>query len=118
MSGTSPDFSAWIGRTETVHDSLSAEHARLAAATLDSEVTSVTAGSLLPPLWHWFYFLPHAPQSALDVDGHPHRGGFLPPIPYPRRMFAGSRMQFHRADRKSTRLNSSHLDLSRMPSSA
>lgn len=97
MSGTSPDFSAWIGRTETVHDSLSAEHARLAAATLDSEVTSVTAGSLLPPLWHWFYFLPHAPQSALDVDGHPHRGGFLPPIPYPRRMFAGSRMQFHRA---------------------
>ncbi len=89
------DFSAWIGRTETVHDGLSPEHASRAAATFDDEVTDIRAGSLVPPLWQWFYFLPHAPQSSLDGDGHPLRGGFLPPIPYPRRMFAGSRMQFH-----------------------
>lgn len=96
MTDSPSDFSAWIGRTDTVHDSMSTEQAHFAAATLDREVTSVLAGSLLPPLWHWFYFLPHPPQSALDVDGHPQRGGFLPPIPYPRRMFAGSRMVFHR----------------------
>ena len=96
MTETLPDFRAWIGRTETVHDGLSAEQARRAAATFDDVVTGTDAGSLLPPLWQWFYFLPHAAQAALDVDGHPQRGGFLPPIPFPRRMFAGSRMTFHR----------------------
>jgi 3-methylfumaryl-CoA hydratase len=57
--------------------------------------TPFANGSALPPLWHWFYFLPRAPQALLDVDGHPQRGGFMPPIPYPRRMFAGARMRFH-----------------------
>lgn len=97
MTDAVPDFRAWIGRTEVVHDSLSPEQSRRAAATLDDELTAVDAGSALPPLWQWFYFLPHALQSGLDVDGHPQRGGFLPPIPFPRRMFAGSRMRFHRA---------------------
>lgn len=96
MSENAQDFREWIGRTETVYDGLSPEQARRASATFDDEVTSVDSGSPLPPLWQWFYFLPHALQSALDVDGHPQRGGFLPPIPFPRRMFAGSRMQFHR----------------------
>ncbi len=96
MNETVPDFREWIGRTETVHDGLSPEQARRAAATFDDAVTDVAAGSPLPPLWQWFYFLPNALQSALDVDGHPQRGGFLPPIPFPRRMFAGSRMTFHR----------------------
>ena len=95
MSDAMPDFREWVGRTETVEDGLSPEHARRAAATFDDAVTGVGAGNPLPPLWQWFYFLPFAAQSALDVDGHPQRGGFLPPIPYPRRMFAGSRMTFH-----------------------
>jgi 3-methylfumaryl-CoA hydratase len=95
MSEPLPDFSTWIGRTETVHDGLSPEQARSAAVTFDQEVTGIEAGSPLPPLWHWFYFLPRARQSALDHDGHPQRGGFLPPIPFPRRMFAGSRLRFH-----------------------
>jgi len=95
MTESVPDFREWIGRTETVHDGLSPEQARRVAATLDDEVTSVDAGRPLPPLWQWCYFLPLTRQSMLDVDGHPQRGGFLPPIPFPRRMFAGSRMQFH-----------------------
>lgn len=95
MTETQLDFSAWIGRTETVHDGMSPEQARNAAATFDQEVTAINVRSPLPPLWQWFYFLTRAPQAALDVDGHPRRGGFLPPIPFPRRMFAGSRMQFH-----------------------
>jgi 3-methylfumaryl-CoA hydratase len=95
MIAPPPDFTEWIGRSETVHDGLCPEQARRVAATLDDRVTSIDIGSPLPPLWQWCYFLPHAWQSTLDVDGHPQRGGFLPPIPFPRRMFAGSRMQFH-----------------------
>jgi len=102
MTESAPDFREWIGRTETVHDGLSAEQARRTAATLDDVVTSVTPESPLPPLWQWCYFLAAVPQSALDGDGHPQRGGFLPPIPFPRRMFAGSRMQFHQPLRLGT----------------
>ncbi|MFZ4534810.1 acyl-CoA dehydrogenase [Propionivibrio sp.] len=96
MTDTTTDFSQWIGRREITEDDLSLTPALAAAATLDDTVTHFGKGSALPPLWHWFYFLPRAPQTQLDVDGHPQRGGFMPPIPYPRRMFAGARMRFHR----------------------
>lgn len=94
MNETNPDPREWIGRSESVHDNLSPEQAQRAATLFDIDATSITAGSRLPPLWHWFYFPPLAPQSLLDTDGHPQRGGFLPPVPLPRRMFAGSRLQF------------------------
>jgi 3-methylfumaryl-CoA hydratase len=45
-------------------------------------------------LWHWLYFLPLARQSEIGPDGHPRRGGFLPPVPLPRRMWAGSQFEF------------------------
>jgi 3-methylfumaryl-CoA hydratase len=48
----------------------------------------------VPPLWHWLYFLPQARQSQIGPDGHPVRGGFLPPVPLPRRMWAGGRLQW------------------------
>ncbi len=90
------DYSAWIGRTEEVHDPLCTVQAQAAQAMLDEAGPPLTEGDALPLPWHWFHFLPRAPQAALDTDGHPQRGGFLPPIPYPRRMFAGARMQLHR----------------------
>jgi 3-methylfumaryl-CoA hydratase len=90
-----PDFSAWIGRTEQVEDPLAVVQAQAAHAMLDESGPQVAAGDELPLPWHWFHFLPRAPQSMLDVDGHPQRGGFLPPIPYPRRMFAGARLTVH-----------------------
>ncbi len=96
MTDVTTDFGAWIGRTETTEDPLAVTQARAAAAMFDDEGATFDDGSPLPPLWHWFYFLPRAPQSKLDVDGHPQRGGFLPPIPYPRRMFAGSTLRFLR----------------------
>jgi 3-methylfumaryl-CoA hydratase len=40
------------------------------------------------------YFLSMGPLSDTGPDGHPKRGGFLPPVPLPRRMWAGSRMEF------------------------
>jgi 3-methylfumaryl-CoA hydratase len=90
------DFKAWIGRTEQVHDPLCPVQAHAAQATLDEGGPDLTDGQPLPLPWHWFHFLSPAPQDALDADGHPRRGGFLPPIPYPRRMFAGGRLRVHR----------------------
>lgn len=96
MTEDSTDFSQWIGRSDLSEDDMSPMPALAASATLDDGATQISRGGALPPLWHWFYFLPKAPQNRIDVDGHPQRGGFLPPIPYPRRMFAGARLRFHR----------------------
>ena len=90
------DFKGWIGRTETTTDPLGCVQAQAAQAMLDEPGPALGEGDPLPPLWHWFHFLPRAPQAGLDDDGHPRRGGFLPPIPYPRRMFAGARLKMHR----------------------
>jgi 3-methylfumaryl-CoA hydratase len=91
-----PDFGSWIGRTETTDDPMCTTQARAAAAMFDEGERALDTGAPLPALWHWFYFLPRAAQAQLDDDGHPKRGSFLPPIPYPRRMFAGSTLRFHR----------------------
>ena len=89
-------FQQWIGRRERQLDDLDPWRARAAAAMLDCEALDLRPGAPLPPLWQWFYFLATVPQSSLSLDGHPQRGGFMPPIELPRRMFAGSRMTFHR----------------------
>jgi 3-methylfumaryl-CoA hydratase len=65
-----------------------------AAATFDDPILTHAGVDAIPPLWHWFYFLPRAAQSRLSADGHPERGSFMPPVPLPRRMFAGSRVSF------------------------
>jgi 3-methylfumaryl-CoA hydratase len=95
MIDATDQYVSWIGKTETVEDDIALAPALAAAATLDDSVTPLGHGRALPPLWHWFYFLPKAPQSRLGADGHPERGGFMPPIPFPRRMFAGARLRFH-----------------------
>jgi 3-methylfumaryl-CoA hydratase len=64
------------------------------AATLRNEEREWQIGEALPPLWHWTYFLATAAQNRLGPDGHPARGGFLPPVPLPRRMWAGSQLEF------------------------
>ena len=89
-------YRAWVGRTERVEEDLCSAPARAAAATLDAAEIQTGRGAPLPPLWHWFYFLATAPQSRLDVDGHPERSGFMPPVPLPRRMFAGARLRILR----------------------
>lgn len=81
----------WIGRSETVEDVASAAPLAGLAALLDRAEPWL---SVMPPLAHWLYFLTHARQSEIDVDGHPRRGGFLPPIDLPRRMWAGGRLTF------------------------
>ena len=89
-----PDFNQWIGRTESRQDEVTAAPVRALSATLDRDDPEPKPGDALPPLWHWLYFLPHDRASELAEDGHAKRGGFLPPVPLPRRMWAGSRLEF------------------------
>jgi 3-methylfumaryl-CoA hydratase len=84
----------WVGRSETAHDVLTPTPCAALAATLDRDPARPAAGTALPPLWHWLYFLPLALQAEIGPDGHARRGGFLPPVPLPRRMWAGSRLEF------------------------
>jgi 3-methylfumaryl-CoA hydratase len=87
-------LSDWIGRSQTLHDSITAAPVRGLDATLDHPATDVAPGMPLHPLWHWLYFLPQHRQSEIGPDGHAKRGGFLPPVPLPRRMWAGSQFEF------------------------
>ena len=105
----------WTGRQEQQRDFLAQAPLDALAATLDREDGGYPAGVTVPPLWHWLYFLPAARQSLIDTDGHPQRGGFLPPVSLPRRMWAGGRLQFHgdlrvgvEVERLSTILDVSH----------
>lgn len=89
-----PDFMLWVGRTEDVDDIVTIDKVKSLRATLDYPDLDVNEGDPLPPLWHWIFTNPVAPKSKLGRDGHPAKGGFLPPVPLPRRMWAGSRVTF------------------------
>ncbi|QRX83495.1 MaoC family dehydratase N-terminal domain-containing protein [Glaciimonas sp. PAMC28666] len=87
----------WVGKTETHHDVINASAASALAATLDHQQSTLAAPNgpkALRPLWHWIYFWAVCGQSDVGSDGHPQRGGFLPPVPLPRRMWAGGRLTF------------------------
>ena len=88
------EWSHWIGRSETTRDTVTETPVKALNATLDHEPLDVRAGQPLFPLWHWLYFLPLHRQSEIGDDGHARRGGFLPPVPLPRRMWAGSQFEF------------------------
>jgi len=85
----------WQGKSEIFEDLITPAPLRALSATLDREDPLPINGTAVPPLWHWLYFLPHYRQSEIGPDGHGLRGGFLPPVPLPRRMWAGGRLQWH-----------------------
>ena len=89
-----PDLKDWIGRSESAGDLIAPTPCAAMSATLDREGLRPPPGTPLPPLWHWLYFLPLARESEIGADGHPERGGFLPPVALPRRMWAGGRLRF------------------------
>ena len=98
------DLTAWIGRTETAADTVTPTPVRRAAPPRSTTRSHRSpAGTPLPPLWHWLYFLPLHRQSEIGPDGHAKRGGFLPPVPLPRRMWAGSQFEFRVADARRRR---------------
>ena len=86
---------SWVGRSESRTDLVGAAPLAALSATLDRDDAEPLPGSAVPPLGHWLFFLPVARQSEIGEDGHPRRGGFLPPVPLPRRMWAGGRLEFH-----------------------
>lgn len=89
------DLSRWIGRTQTqlgyvpqvVAQTIHATLARPGLACPDN-------GDVMPPLWHWYAFPPTVGMEELAADGHPALGGFLPPVPYERRMWASGSLSF------------------------
>ena len=94
MSDELDKLRQWVGRTESMSDTITAWPVAALAATLDRNDPAPQSGDELPPGWHWLYFLETKPASELGNDGHPKRGGFLPPVPLPRRMWAGGRIEF------------------------
>lgn len=87
------EYEAWVGREESSDARIDAHAVQAMAATLDLP-QAPAEGDPLPPGWQWLFFNPAARRSGLGVDGHPARGGFLPPIELPRRMWAGSRVRY------------------------
>lgn len=85
----------WQGQSEVLDDLITPAPVRALSATLDRDDPLPQAGTELPPLWHWLFFLPHHRQSDIGPDGHAKRGGFLPPVPLPRRMWAGGRLHWY-----------------------
>src|SRR5688500_14042709 len=94
IATSAADLSGWVGRSETLHDQIDAAPLRGLSATLDRDDPAPRAGTAVPPLWHWLYFLPQHLQREIGADGHAKRGGFLPPVPLPRRMWAGGRLRW------------------------
>jgi 3-methylfumaryl-CoA hydratase len=84
----------WIGRSSQASDIVTAQLVKGLRATLFQEVGEPKAGDAAPWTVHWCLAQPVFPMSALSQDGHPTRGGFLPPVPLPRRMWAGGELEF------------------------
>lgn len=85
----------WIGREDVGVDIVSEDLARKYHATFDYPGEAPKTGEMVPRLIHFCLAQPAAPTSGLGPDGHPARGGFLPPVPLPRRMWAGGAFSFH-----------------------
>jgi 3-methylfumaryl-CoA hydratase len=86
---------SWIGRTSLQHDLLVPDRVAGLGATLDWDDPPPVEGDAAPPGAHWLYFWPQAPSRELGPDGHAQPGGFVPPVPLARRMWAGGRLVWH-----------------------
>lgn len=90
------DLKAHVGRRETATDTVTAAPAELLRLTFGRDEPPLRPGDPLPPGWQCLYFLPRFTLDALRPDGSPRDTGVIPPMPLPRRMFAGERFHFHR----------------------
>ena len=84
----------WIGRTDEASDIVTAQLVKGLRATLFLDIGKPQPGDIAPFTAHWCLAQPVAPADQLGEDGHPARGGFLPPVPLPRRMWAGGQLEF------------------------
>ena len=89
------ELSAWVGRSQTTHDEITAFPLIALAASLGRDDPPAAVGTAVPPLWHWLYFLPVYRPDQMRHDGHAQGGEFMPPIPLPRRVWAGSKFSWN-----------------------
>jgi 3-methylfumaryl-CoA hydratase len=95
--GAAVDPRDWIGRTTEAEGRLAPEVAAMLAGALAHPAApepAVDAGAPMPWLWHWAAFPEHVALADLGPEGHARLGAFMPPVPYPRRMWAGGRLRF------------------------
>jgi len=88
------DLKVWNGKQEVRFDEVTATPVRTMSATFDRQPPDELTDYTLPALWHWLYFLSATAASELAADGHAKKGGFLPPVPLSRRMWAGGQLEF------------------------
>jgi 3-methylfumaryl-CoA hydratase len=98
------DLSQWIGRAQTAVDWITPSRVAAWHATLDHVAETPRDGDAAPLGFHWTLAPQLARESDLGTDGHPRRGGFLPPIALPRRLWAGSRVAFQQPLRVGDRV--------------
>ncbi|HET9490173.1 MAG TPA: MaoC family dehydratase N-terminal domain-containing protein [Methylomirabilota bacterium] len=91
------DLKSHIGRTLTATDVLHPGPANLLRLAFGRPEPELREGDPLPPAWLALYFLPRFATAELRPDGSPRDTGVIPPMPLPRRMFAGERVRLHRA---------------------
>ena len=85
------NFASWIGCSREAEDEITRPAlARIAAMLGDPR--RFAPGDTVPAHWYAMFFPELAPPAGLGPDGHPAKGEFLPPVPLPRRMFAGRRV--------------------------
>lgn len=89
----STKYEDWVGKEDVIEEQIALWPVQALAATLN-HADKFAEGDPLPPGWQWLFFNPVVLRSGLGSDGHPARGGFLPPIELPRRMWAGSRVRY------------------------
>jgi 3-methylfumaryl-CoA hydratase len=85
---------SWIGREDEASEVVTPDLVRKFRATFDLPGGDSAPGDPAPRLIHFCLAQPAVPQDELGSDGHPARGGFLPPVPLSRRMWAGSELSF------------------------
>ncbi len=93
-------LASWIGRTTTANDMVTSAMLDGFLALLDHEIPPVRAGAAAPQGIHWLCATPRVRARDIGADGHPHLGLLLPPIDLPRRMWAGSDIEFVRPIRQ------------------
>jgi len=83
----------WVGRSESAEDEISIERVRAFRATIGGDLSVPQKGDPAPLAFHWCLAPRLSTLAEADIDGHPKRGDFLPPVPLPRRMWAGGELE-------------------------
>ena len=88
------ELKSWIGNDEIAFDEVSQSLEARFRATLDEDPGNPQKGEIASSGLHWALAPAVVKSSLLGKDSHPKKGEFLPPVPLPRRMWAGCRTHF------------------------